>query len=108
MNQATVKKLIIDAYLAGANSMYCGCYERPTKADARDWYDQEYLTPVGKVERIFNDVVAGDGWLSLPINKIGTGTILLANSTNAKIRITTSEPATVVLGIGGSFKCKFE
>jgi hypothetical protein len=42
MNQATVKKLIIDAYLAGANSMYCGCYERPTKADARDWYDQEY------------------------------------------------------------------
>jgi hypothetical protein len=42
MNQATVKKLIIDAYLAGANSMYCGCYERPTKAEARDWYDQEY------------------------------------------------------------------
>ena len=42
MNQATVKKLIIDAYLAGANSMHCGCYPRLTKADARDWYDQEY------------------------------------------------------------------
>jgi len=42
MNQATVKKLIIDAYLAGANSTHCGCFPRLTKADARDWYDQEY------------------------------------------------------------------
>jgi hypothetical protein len=42
MNKAMIKKLIIEAYLSGAESMYCGCYERPTKAEARDWYDQEY------------------------------------------------------------------
>jgi hypothetical protein len=42
MNKAMIKKLIIEAYLSGAESMYCGCYERPTKAEAREWYDQEY------------------------------------------------------------------
>jgi len=42
MNKAMIKKLLIEAYLSGAESMYCGCYERPTKAEAREWYDQEY------------------------------------------------------------------
>jgi hypothetical protein len=42
MNKAMIKKLIIEAYLSGAESVYCGCYSRPTKAEARDWYDQEY------------------------------------------------------------------
>lgn len=42
MTKAMIKKLIIEAYLSGAESMYCGCYERPTKTEARDWYDQEF------------------------------------------------------------------
>lgn len=42
MNKATLKKLLIDAYMSGAESVYCGCYARPTKAEARDWYDQEF------------------------------------------------------------------
>lgn len=27
MNKATLKKLLIEAYMAGAESKYCGCYE---------------------------------------------------------------------------------
>jgi hypothetical protein len=42
MNKAIVKKLIIEAYISGAESVYCGCYERPTKTEARDWYNQQY------------------------------------------------------------------
>jgi hypothetical protein len=42
MHPVAFKKLIMEAYLAGANSMYCGCYERPTKADAREWFESEY------------------------------------------------------------------
>lgn len=42
MNQGVLKKLLMDAYLSGAESVYCGCYERPTKAEARDWYDNTY------------------------------------------------------------------
>jgi hypothetical protein len=42
MNKATLKKLLIDAYMSGAESMYCGCYVRPTKTEARDWYDSTY------------------------------------------------------------------
>jgi hypothetical protein len=37
-----IKKLLIEAYLSGAEAMYCGCYAIPTKAEAREWYDQEY------------------------------------------------------------------
>ena len=42
MNKATLKKLLIEAYMAGAESMYCGCYERPTKDDARTWHDDYF------------------------------------------------------------------
>ena len=42
MNKIMIKKLLIEAYLSGAESMYCGCYAIPTKSEARDWYDQEY------------------------------------------------------------------
>jgi hypothetical protein len=33
---------MIEAYLAGANSMYCGCYEKQSKADAADWFYNQY------------------------------------------------------------------
>ena len=42
MNKGLLKKLLIEAYLSGAESVYCGCYARPTKAEARDWYDEQY------------------------------------------------------------------
>jgi hypothetical protein len=42
MNKATLKKLLIEAYMAGAESKYCGCYERPTKTDARLWHDDYF------------------------------------------------------------------
>jgi hypothetical protein len=42
MHPVAFKKALIEAYMSGAESMYCGCYERPTKATAREWYDNEY------------------------------------------------------------------
>ena len=42
MNPITFKKAMLEAYLAGASNMYCGCYEMQTKAVAREWFDNEY------------------------------------------------------------------
>jgi hypothetical protein len=42
MNKSTLKKLLIEAYMAGAESKYCGCYERPTKDDARAWHNDYF------------------------------------------------------------------
>ncbi len=42
MHPVAFRKLMIEAYLAGATVMDCGCYERPTKAEAREWFDNEY------------------------------------------------------------------
>jgi hypothetical protein len=42
MHPITFKKALIEAYLAGADSMFCGCYDRKTKADAREWFDNQY------------------------------------------------------------------
>jgi hypothetical protein len=42
MNPITFKKAMLEAYLAGASNMYCGCYEMQTKANAREWFDNEY------------------------------------------------------------------
>lgn len=36
------RKAMIEAYLAGASSMYCGCYDMQTKANAKEWFDNEY------------------------------------------------------------------
>ena len=44
MHPVTFRKAMIEAYLAGANSMYCGCYDRQSKEDAREWFDNEYGT----------------------------------------------------------------
>jgi hypothetical protein len=35
---------MIEAYLAGADSMECGCYDPRTKKDAAEWFDNEYGT----------------------------------------------------------------
>lgn len=42
MHPGAFRKLMIEAYLAGATVMDCGCYERPTKQEAREWFDNEY------------------------------------------------------------------
>lgn len=42
MHPIAFRKAIIEAYLAGASSMYCGCYEMPGKKEAKDWFDNEY------------------------------------------------------------------
>jgi hypothetical protein len=42
MHPTAFKKAMIEAYLAGASSMYCGCYEMPNKTQAREWFDDEY------------------------------------------------------------------
>jgi hypothetical protein len=42
MHPVTFKNAIIKAYLAGASSMYCGCYEMQTKKDAGEWFDDQY------------------------------------------------------------------
>lgn len=42
MSPQQLKKLIIEAYLAGAESMVCGCLPMQTKAEAREWFEENY------------------------------------------------------------------
>ena len=42
MHPVAFRKALIEAYIAGAESMYCGCYEMQTKAQAREWFYNEY------------------------------------------------------------------
>jgi len=42
MHPIAFRKALIEAYIAGSESMYCGCYERRTKQDAAEWFDNEY------------------------------------------------------------------
>jgi len=42
MHPITFRKAMIEAYLAGAESMNCGCYDMPTKKDAKNWFDDQY------------------------------------------------------------------
>ena len=42
MSPQQFKKLMIEAYLAGAESVYCGCLPAATKADARDWFEENH------------------------------------------------------------------
>jgi hypothetical protein len=42
MHPTTFRKKMIEAYLAGAESMNSGDLDVPTKREARDWYDNEY------------------------------------------------------------------
>jgi hypothetical protein len=42
MSPQQLKKLLIEAYLAGAENMYCGCIPAATKAEARDWFEENH------------------------------------------------------------------
>ena len=42
MHPVAFKKAVIEAYLAGASNMYCGCYEMQSRADAKEWFENEY------------------------------------------------------------------
>lgn len=44
MHPIAFRKALIEAYLAGASSMYCGCYNMQSKKDAAEWFDNEYGT----------------------------------------------------------------
>jgi hypothetical protein len=44
MHPVAFRKALIEAYLAGADSMECGCYDPRTKKDAAEWFDNEYGT----------------------------------------------------------------
>ena len=42
MSPQLFKKLMIDAYLAGAESMICGCLPMQTKREAREWFEENH------------------------------------------------------------------
>ena len=42
MRPQQLKKLLIEAYLAGAESMTCGCLPMQTKSDAREWFEENH------------------------------------------------------------------
>ena len=42
MSPQVFKRMMIEAYLAGASSMYCGCYEMPNKSQAREWFEENH------------------------------------------------------------------
>lgn len=70
-----------------------------------DVYNTEDITVSGRVERNLNDVVTGDGWISIPITKIGTISKIIVNSTSANLRIgyNESDPSSIIIPIGGLF-----
>jgi hypothetical protein len=70
-----------------------------------DQYSEEVLTLKGKVERELYGVTSTDSWLNIPISKIGTISKIIANSTNAKLRITYTDGGdqTMTLPINGLF-----
>jgi hypothetical protein len=42
MSPQQLKKLLIEAYIAGAESMVCGCLPMQTKSDARNWFEENH------------------------------------------------------------------
>ena len=70
-----------------------------------DVYNTEDITVSGKVERNLTDVVTGDGWISIPITKIGTISKIIVNSTSANLRIgyNESDPSSIIIPISGLF-----
>jgi hypothetical protein len=42
MSPQQFKKLMIEAYLTGAESMVCGCLPMQTKAEAREWFEENH------------------------------------------------------------------
>ena len=76
-----------------------------------DLYSTEDLTLVGKVEREFNELVDTDGWLSIPTEKIGTISKIIAYVEDpldvlatANLKIASSiAPSGIVIPINGIF-----
>lgn len=62
-----------------------------------DNYIEETLLITGKSEQEFYNVITTDGWLSVPISKLGTISKIIANSTNAKLRLTYTDGGTQML-----------
>lgn len=73
--------------------------------EVADQYIEEAITLKGKIERELTAVTSTDSWLNIPITKIGTISKIIANSTNAKLRITYTDGGdqTMILPINGLF-----
>jgi len=61
------------------------------------------ITPVGKVERNFYDLVSGDGYYDVTVSKIGTLQTVFAKSDDANISFYTASGILSTLRIGGQF-----
>jgi hypothetical protein len=70
-----------------------------------DQYTDETLSVIGKIEKEFTGIVVGDGWLNIPIAKIGTISKIIVNATTANLRITYTDGGsqTMILPISGLF-----
>jgi disulfide oxidoreductase YuzD len=42
MSPQVFKRMMIEAYLAGAESMICGCLPMQTKKEAREWFEENH------------------------------------------------------------------
>jgi hypothetical protein len=42
MHPVAFKKAMLEAFLAGASHMYCGCYQMANRQQAREWFENEY------------------------------------------------------------------
>jgi hypothetical protein len=53
MSPQLFKKYMLEAYLAGAESMICGCLPMVTKSEAREWFEENH--------QVFDDLDEKDG-----------------------------------------------
>lgn len=67
---------------------------------SNDFYTED-LTIVGKIEREFESLLSTDGYINVPVSKIGTIQVITAESTNAKIRINDDSVSGVILSVSG-------
>jgi|WetSurMetagenome_2_1015567.scaffolds.fasta_scaffold814219_2 hypothetical protein len=59
------------------------------------------LTPMGKVERTFNDIVSGDGYLDVNVQKLGVLKTIIAKTDNANIQLQLSNSGQIDIGVKG-------
>ena len=42
MHPVAFKKAMLEAFLAGASHMYCGCYQMLNRQQAREWFESDF------------------------------------------------------------------
>lgn len=66
-------------------------------------YYTNTITPAGKIERNFYDLIAGDGYYDINVAKLGTLKTIFANSTDANLTFYTMTATTYSFRVGGQF-----